>query len=78
MKKNIAAEIIPVDLAAAENKQLGFAAKSRTLRVPALVDGDFSLSESSVICEYLEDAFSGTAVYPFDKKTKAQARQLQA
>lgn len=77
-EKNIAAEIIPVDLAAAENKQPGFATKSRTLRVPALVDGDFSLSESSAICEYLEDAFPGVAVYPLDKKTKAQARQLQA
>lgn len=77
-EKNIPAEIIPVDLAAAENKQPGFAAKSRTLRVPALVDGDFSLSESSAICEYLEDSFPDVPVYPIDKKLKAQARQLQA
>lgn len=34
-----------------------FAAQSLTSRVPVLVDGDFSLSESSAIDEYLEDAY---------------------
>jgi len=77
-EKSLSAELIPIDLGAAENKLPGFVEKSRTQRVPALVDGDFSLSESSAICEYLEDSFPQTAVYPRDKEAKAQARQLQA
>ena len=46
--------------------------------VPTLVDGEFSLSESSAITEYLDEVCPGTALYPSDPKTKARARQLQA
>lgn len=77
-EKSLATEIVPVNLGAAENKEPGFAKKSRTLRIPALVDGDFSLSESTAICEYLEDCFPSVPVFPLDKKSKAVARQLQA
>lgn len=77
-EKLLAAELIPVDLGAAENKQSDFMKKSRTQRIPALVDGNLSLSESSAICEYLEDNFPAVPVYPQDKKTKALARQIQA
>jgi glutathione S-transferase len=77
-EKSIAAEVIPVDLGAAENKRPEFVKKSRTQRIPALVDGNFSLSESTAICEYLEDHFPDVAILPRDKKTKALARQVQA
>lgn len=77
-EKSIAAEIVPVNLGAAENKEPEFSKKSRTQRVPALVDGDFSLSESSAICEYLEDCFPSVPVFPLNKKSKALARQVQA
>ncbi len=77
-EKGIAAELISINLDAAENKQPEFIKQSRTQRVPSLVDGDFSLSESTAICEYLEDAFPEHPVYPRDKKAKAQARQIQA
>lgn len=77
-EKSIVAEIAPVNLGVAENKEPGFSKKSRTERVPALVDGDFSLSESSAICEYLEDCFPSVPVFPVDKKSKALARQVQA
>jgi glutathione S-transferase len=77
-EKSIAAEVVPVDLGAAENKRPEFAKKSRTQRIPALVDGDFSLSESTAICEYLEDHFPEIAILPRDKKIKALARQVQA
>ena len=46
-------------------------------KIPALRDGDLTLCDSSVICEYLEDAYPATAVYPSDAKAKAQARWLE-
>lgn len=46
-------------------------------KIPALQDGDVTLCDSSVICEYLEDAYPETAVYPADVKDKAQARWLE-
>ena len=54
---------------------------SFTARVPALVDGDFSLSESSAIVEYLEDRWPApghSAVLPGDLRERARARQLMA
>lgn len=77
-EKAVVADIIPVDLGIAENKLSSFAIKSRTQRVPALMDGEFSLSESSAICEYLEDYFPAFPVFPHGKKSKALARQVQA
>ena len=46
--------------------------------VPTLVDGDFSLSESSAICEYLQDRFGGAPLYPQDAQARARVRQVQA
>ncbi|XLM19736.1 glutathione S-transferase N-terminal domain-containing protein, partial [Chromobacterium piscinae] len=57
----------------------GYRAQSLASRVPMLVDGDFALSESSAIIEYLEDAYPDTVrVLPADPKARARARQLQA
>src|SRR6185369_6351311 len=36
--------------------------------VPALVDGDFSLFDSTVICEYLEDRYPSPALHPSDPR----------
>lgn len=43
-------------------------------KVPALQDGELTVSDSTVICEYLEDAYPDNPVYPADAITKAQAR----
>lgn len=54
---------------------------SFTARVPALVDGDFTLSESSAIVEYLEDKWPAPAhpaLLPRDVNRRARARQLMA
>ena len=54
---------------------------SLTARVPALAHGDFWLSESSAIDEYLEETFpppAHAALYPRDLRQRARARQLQA
>jgi glutathione S-transferase len=46
-------------------------------RIPVLVDGDFSVSDSTVICEYLEDAYPGHQLYPADAKDRARARWFE-
>ena len=37
-------------------------------RIPVLIDGDFSISDSSVICAYLDDAYPGHPLLPADSE----------
>jgi glutathione S-transferase len=70
-----------VDLSVGEQQQHGYADRALTARVPALVEGEFVLTESSAITEYLEDSFPAPeylALYPQDKRQRARARQVQA
>ena len=58
-----------------------FKAKSLTARVPVLEHGDFRLSESSAIVEYLEETFpppAHPALWPADRDARAHARWLSA
>jgi len=77
-EKGLAFDTITLDLDAAQQHAADFARLSLTQRVPTLVEGDFALSESSAITEYLEQAYPGTPVYPADPKLRARARQVQA
>lgn len=77
-EKGLSFEMLTVDLEAGRNHDAVFAKASLTHRVPTLVDGDFTLSESSAIAEYLEDAYPQRRIYPADIRERARARQLQA
>jgi glutathione S-transferase len=46
-------------------------------RIPVLIDGDFHISDSSVICAYLDDAYPGRPLFPADSKERAEARWLE-
>ena len=46
-------------------------------RIPVLIDGDFSTSDSSVICAYLDEAYPGPPLLPADPKDRARARWLE-
>src|SRR4051794_29718816 len=46
-------------------------------RIPVLIDGDVSVSDSTVICEYLDDAYPGHPLLPADPKDRARARWLE-
>ena len=77
-EKGLDFEMLPVDLAASENREAAYAAKSLTQRVPTLVHGNFALSESSAIAEYLDETFPQPRLYSESPQTRARARQVQA
>jgi glutathione S-transferase len=54
-----------------------FAKLSPLRRVPVLIDDAVALSDSSVICQYLEDRYPEPAVYPRDIAARARARWLE-
>ena len=76
--KQLAFDVRTVDLSTAAHQEPGYAGLSLTRRVPTLVHGDFALSESSAIAEYVDDVFPGKPLYPSDPQMKARARQVQA
>jgi glutathione S-transferase len=54
-----------------------FSAASPLRRVPVLIDDRVTLSDSSVICQYLEDLHPEPALYPRDVAARARARWLE-
>ncbi|MGE0111922.1 glutathione transferase [Aquabacterium sp.] len=77
-EKHLPFETVLVNLERQEQSDPLYAEVSTTRRVPAISDDGFHLSESSAICEYLEDRYPGTALYPSDIQSKARAREIQA
>jgi len=51
-----------------------FASANPRAEVPALIDGDLVLFESSIIIEYIEDKWPTPSLFPKDPATKAAAR----
>lgn len=54
-----------------------FLALSPLGKIPVLRDGEFSLADSSVICEYLEEKFPECPVMPQGTEARARARFLE-
>jgi glutathione S-transferase len=54
-----------------------FSALSPLRRIPVLIDDRVTLSDSSVICQYLEDRYPEPALYPADVALRARARWLE-
>jgi len=59
-----------------EQKSEAYRAVNPQGRVPFLVDGDISLSQSPAILEYLEEAYPEPALLPESIKERARVRQL--
>lgn len=77
-EKGLPFDVKPLELFANAQNEDAFAATSITRRVPTLVHDHFSLSESSAICEYIDESFEGTPLYPTGLRDRARARQVQA
>lgn len=54
-----------------------FSQLSPIRRIPVLIDDDITLSDSSVICQYLEDRYPTPALYPLNVVDRARARWLE-
>src|SRR5512147_1869170 len=46
-------------------------------QVPVLIDGDLELYDSTLIFEYLEDAYPRPPLYPADPKGRARCRTIE-
>ena len=46
-------------------------------RIPVLIDGDLVVNDSTVICEYLAEAYPGAPLYPLDPAERSRARWLE-
>ncbi|BDG10579.1 glutathione transferase [Anaeromyxobacter paludicola] len=80
-EKGLPFEYRTLSLEAGEHRAPDYQRESLTGRVPALRHGEFWLSESSAIDEYLEDVFpppGHAGLYPAEPRQRARARQLQA
>jgi glutathione S-transferase len=46
-------------------------------RIPVMIDGDLAISDSSVICAYLDEVYSGHPLLPSRPSDRARARWLE-
>lgn len=46
-------------------------------KIPTLQDGDLTICDSTVICEYLEDTYPQSPLYPDNSADKARARWFE-
>jgi len=80
-EKRLVCQIKPVDLKAGQQFESDYQHLSATCRVPTLVHDGFALSESTAICEYLEEVFPApeyAPAYPSSPRDRSRARQIQA
>ncbi len=72
--KGLAWEIDPIVPFLGDDR---FSALSPLRRIPVLIDDQVTLSDSSVICQYLEDRYPSPALFPKDVAQRARARWLE-
>jgi len=72
--KGIAYEVDPIVPFFGDDR---FSKLSPLRRIPVLVDGDLVLTDSSVICQYIEDLQPSPALLPADIRDRARARWLE-
>lgn len=80
-EKKLPFQVQTVALHEGAQRSPGYVETSFTARVPALVDGAFSLSESSAIVEYLDEKWPApahAALLPRELEARARARQIMA
>ena len=72
-EKNVAYDVNPVVPVPPANEDPKFRAMSPIGKIPAFEDGDFAISDSSVILAYLDRAHPQPSIYPQDAKDCARA-----
>lgn len=76
--KGLDYESVPINLKPGEDQQFSpeYSELNPQQRVPALVDGELVLTQSTAILEYLEERFSEMPLLPEDTVQRAKVRQL--
>ncbi|MEB2345035.1 MAG: glutathione S-transferase family protein [Deltaproteobacteria bacterium] len=77
IEKGIPYELVPVLPFPPANATPEFRRMSPLGKIPALSDGDFAISDSSVICAYLERTHPAPPLYPSDARAYARALWLE-
>jgi glutathione S-transferase len=77
-EKGLAFSHVEVSLSARAQHAPSYRDRAITGKVPALAHGDFWLTESSAIIEYLDDVFPGPRLLPREPRDRARARQVMA
>jgi glutathione S-transferase len=72
--KGVAYEIDPMVAFFGDER---FSKLSPLRRIPVMIDGDLILTDSSVICQYVEERWPQPALYPLDIADRARARWLE-
>jgi RNA polymerase-associated protein len=76
-EKNVAFNVeLPSDFGTGRTDGPFVAANPRA-EVPALVDGDISIFESTIIMEYIEERWPEPALLPRDPAARARARMIE-
>lgn len=76
--KNLPYEVIPVVPVIPGNPPANWKELSPTGRIPAITDGDFTVSDSAAICAYLDRIHPAQPVYPQSARELAQVLSLEA
>src|SRR5579864_6106338 len=77
-EKGIAFEAkVPEAFGTGATKDQGFIAENPRHEVPALVDGDLQIFDSTIIHEYLEEKWPEPALLPKDPATRARQRMIE-
>jgi glutathione S-transferase len=74
LEKGIAYEIVPV---IPLTPPPGWTDLSTLGLIPAIQDGEFTLADSSVICQYLDRAYPGVSLYPGDARQYARVLWIE-
>lgn len=78
-EKRLPFTVKTLDLARGEQREEPFATASLTGKIPAIRDGDYWLTESLAIAEYLAETYPFPAhprLFPADLRVRGRARQL--
>ncbi len=74
--KGLSADTIPVNLLKAEHRGGAYARINPEMRLPTLIDGEHTLTQSLAIIEYLDEKYPGTPLLPLVPHERARVRAL--